>query len=136
VKPQKRLSEQQVNDCMKLTALMRRAFKWEDTPDGTKYWSDICAKINWMTFYGTTDGKVPRHPIVWRIATDEDARLRPLCRVRDSEDEIWQDGKKLIAVLNRNCPFLVVGTAANGVEYLSSWVYCEIIEDSKTEPAA
>jgi hypothetical protein len=138
MKPQKRLSEQQVNDCMKLTALMRRAFTWEDTPEGFKYWSDICAKINWMAFYQTTDRKLYRDLVVWRTPIDEDAKLRPLCRVRDSERQNWiMSDKTLLAVVDdASYPFVTSHQAADGLITVVAYKFCEIIDDTKTDSAA
>ena len=62
----------------------------------------------------------------WVIPTDEDARQRPSCRVRDSETEDWfvvATGLALVAVSEGPYKFLVmrVGNSA-----ITRWSFCEI----------
>jgi hypothetical protein len=90
-----------------------------------------------MTFYGTTDGKLFDAPVVWRIPTDDDAKKRPVCRVRDSEKQDWAADKNLLAVLQDNSsPFIVSRGFDDGFTSVGRYKFCEIIDDTKTEPAA
>jgi hypothetical protein len=79
------------------------------------------------------DAKYEIREVKWRVPTDEDAKNRPLCRVRDSENLEWQDGKKLIAVLNCEDYCFLTVNAGYAMQNASSWKYCEIAEESSNE---
>ena len=102
------------------------------TSDGVDYWLNVCGKLGQMLCAGTTDGKPYVEPERWRVPTDEDAKRRPECRVRDSHGEEWKVG--MVLYLRQPevtaYPFYIVDNRNNVVPYR----YCEILDnETKTE---
>lgn len=65
----------------------------------------------------------------WREPTDEDAKRRPSCRVRDAKTENWKGDCILVAVCSQKeeeYPFFV--QRSDG--WIEQFVYCEIEEDA------
>ena len=100
------------------------------TSDGVDYWLNVCGKLAQMLCTHTTDGEPWVEPERWRVPTDEDARLRPKCRVRDDEDKEWQQATLFIVEDNPNddCPFYARLNDGEG-EVFDWWYYCEILDN-------
>jgi len=62
----------------------------------------------------------------WTIPTDEDARSRPACRVRDSTNHDWTEGGVLVYVDQSYPPEDYVFFARSECGSLIVWRYCEI----------
>ena len=68
-----------------------RAFDWQMTSEGHPYWYSVWQKLHDKVKHGTNDGKPYIKPERWRVPTDEDAKSRPKCRVKDHATSDWQE---------------------------------------------
>ena len=63
----------------------------------------------------------------WRVPTDEDAKSRPMCRVRDGDEMPWVDSRTcdfvLVAVAEKQSAFAIYNKSGF---LFSVWKYCEI----------
>ena len=64
----------------------------------------------------------------WTIPTDEDARSRPACRVRDSISDEWLEGGILVHVSESDPPEDYRFSSSFERGLLVAWKFCEIQE--------
>ena len=98
---------------------------WQMTSEGFSYWQAISNKLNNKAIHGTSDGKPYVEPPRWRVPTDEDAKARPKCRVRDLGNHPWREAT-LLYVQQVDCDFPFVVTKKDG--RYGSFRYCEILD--------
>lgn len=70
--------------------------------------------------------EVETTPKLWRIPTDEDAKLRPSCRCRDRLEQPWKSGTLLTVDENPSCSYRFFIRDEDGV--MRWFVCCEIEE--------
>ena len=131
---QKKFDPEEVQKINLCVDLLSESFEWEATPDGAEYWTSIKEKLESMARYGTNDGKPwiePEPEKKWRVPTDEDARQRPVCRVRDGKACGWAHGV-LIGVGDTSNTYPFAAMFDSG--HIEMYSYCEI-EDTQPEPA-
>lgn len=64
----------------------------------------------------------------WRVPTDQEARTRPRCRVRDHESEEWNaDESRILVAVSTELEFGFYAKHPNNS--ISPWRYCEIIAE-------
>ena len=64
----------------------------------------------------------------WTIPTDEDARSRPACRVRDSISDEWLDGGILVYADESNSRECYEFYTISKYGFPMAWKFCEIKE--------
>ena len=110
-----------------------RSFQWQCSEEGDDFWSDVIYKLSHKVEHGTSDGKPWVEPERWRVPTDEDARMRPECRVRDHEDQEWQQATLYIVDDSPSENYRYYARLKD-VTAFDWWYYCEIIDnETKTE---
>lgn len=123
---QDKLSKQQINDIRSTRVYLGASFTWGNTEEGHDYWHDVDELLRLKVKHGTSDGKPYIEPERWRVPTDEDAKGRPKCRVRDNEDCEWQ-GAMLLYVRERGeVSFSFTAALPSGPT--SVYRYCEILD--------
>jgi len=125
---QDKLSQQQIDDTIRAEMYLGTAFTWGNTEEGHDYWHDVVELLGLKVKHGTSDGKPHVEPPRWRVPTDEDAKCRPKCRVRDGKYHLWKDAI-LLFVQQVDCHFPFVVIEKNGRH--GSYRFCEILDTAE-----
>ena len=125
---QVKLDEAAIKGCREVKTLLFSAFRWDHTPDGVDYWDGVYERLRRMADHGTSDGRPyvePEPEKKWRVPTDEDAKRRPKCRVRDAEDGHWVEAT-LVHVYEKVTGDDFGFTTFCGNGEAVGWRFCEI----------
>ena len=122
---QKKLTEEEVEK-MRYARIALYSMEWRLTSEGPAFWNGIYKKLTDKIKHRTSDGKPYVEPERWRIPTDEDAKLRPKCRVRDHASTEWKCATLVYVSSRDNChyPFTVILPDKRQ----STYAFCEILD--------
>ena len=123
---QKKLEKWEVHGLASASRHLSCCFLWENTEEGEEYWGDVIKKLSDKIKHGTSDGKPYVEPERWRVPTDEDAKGRPKCRVRDSVSNKWKEATLLYVSCFTDYPLPFCAVLPNG--NASFFACCEILD--------